>query len=156
MLASAGPIYEDDFSLEVERAFESFSSKGGLFRIEDASQEGIDEDVIQVAEIYNDMMRSREAERSGMGTRAADPSMWNWCGSRNTKDDPTFPALNSIDSACKDHDLCLRGGEVGQCQCDSYFIQRLKQLRSDYSPGLERGYIEAAIQAVPWFHGCKW
>ncbi len=40
----------------------------------------------------------------------------NWCGPDNTKDDPNYPAIDKIDAACREHDLCLKNLGYHDCK----------------------------------------
>ncbi|MCH6196264.1 hypothetical protein MHT86_01960 [Corynebacterium mastitidis] len=122
-----------------------------LFDAEAAYEDGVDWNVIEVGQAYNEMIELQAGTSEGAGFRDLNPTNYgNWCGKNNSG--PGWP-INSLDQACKNHDICLSQGGA-TCDCDHNFVSSLRIIRGQYS-GWARAYLEAAIIAVPAWHGCR-
>ncbi len=152
-------VYSDEFSTEVDDAFDVFSGSEGvpqLFDVDRAHQDGVSPEVIEVAETYNQMWREQRAKETGISTRQFPIDYGKWCGPNNTQSNANILGRNSLDNACRSHDLCLRYKNDPKCDCDCRFVVRLKQFRAEYPEGTrERTYLEAAIRIVPRWHRCN-
>ena len=120
-----------------------------LFDAVGAENDRVDQRIIDVGAMYNAMIDPAETSGDGADRIPNLQNRWRYCGKNNSG--PGAP-LNSADAACKRHDECLASGKA-YCWCDTQFVYDLRRIRNHYS-GVDRVYIEAAIQAVPRYHGC--
>lgn len=140
---------EHEISAAIDR-FVAYNGKAKLFDAKAAALARVEKDIIDVGLVYNEMVIG-ESEADYSQTRVANPlNRWRYCGKNNSG--PGAP-VNSADEACKRHDNCLAAG-TAVCWCDTQFVYDLRRIRNQYS-GADRVYIEAAIQAVPRYHGCQ-
>lgn len=137
---------------EISAAISQYSvDSDGVKRFDSKAAEdaGVDINIINVGLVYNEMLAD-EVSGHNPHTRLANPlNRWRYCGKYNSG--PGEP-LNSADEACRRHDKCLAAGTAVRW-CDSQLVYDLRRVRGQYS-GADRVYIEAAIQAVPRYHGC--
>lgn len=149
----------EQFNKELDSALDRFVDKQTLeFDVAGAQKAGTSEEVLEVGTGYNDYLKqfeSCEKKREASDSKEWDPAClslferWNWCGKCHTNGGTP---QNSADRICMNHDKCLTAGRK-VCDCDKEFVNHMKSIRTHYS-GRDRAYIEAAIRAVPTFHGC--
>lgn len=149
----------DPTETEIRSAIESHQvqSPDGLtlFDAASAASEGIDARIIEVGNVYNDIVRDQATlTDDAIADRDLNPTNYgNWCGAKNSG--PGEP-INSLDRACMGHDHCLNINRP-TCDCDREFIDRLRAIRGEYpwsNQRRARSYLEAAIIAVPTWHLC--
>lgn len=120
------------------------------FDISEAENDNVDPRIVEIGNTANAIINDSNAT-SGL-IQPADLNPTNdgrWCGKNNSG--PGDP-IDELDRACMGHDHCLNISRP-TCDCDREFVNRLRQIRGQFS-GWSRTYLEAAIIAVPAWHGC--
>ena len=121
------------------------------FDMERAVDDNVDPTIIEIGDQANVLAADNNATQAGVRFRDLNPTNYGrWCGKNNSG--PGHP-IDSLDRACMGHDQCLNIRRP-VCDCDREFINRLRQIRHQYSAG-PRVYLEAAIVVVPRWHGCN-
>lgn len=121
------------------------------FDTERAVTDNVDPRIIEIGEQANFLMSDQASSESDRQLRDLNPANYGrWCGKNNSG--PGNP-INSLDRACMGHDHCLNIKRP-VCDCDREFVNRLRQIKNQYS-GWPRTYLEAAIVVVPKWHGCR-
>lgn len=116
-----------------------------------AAENNVDPRIVEIGEQANYLLVDYNTTKSDKQLRDLNPTNYgNWCGKNNSG--PGDP-INSLDRACMGHDHCLNIKRP-VCDCDRGFVRKLREIRNHYS-GWSRTYLEAAIVAVPLWHGCK-
>lgn len=152
---------------DVDEAFARYvNHRDGVFDLESAQVDGVDEQILEVGRIYNlmigrnDHCLSRDQINTypqGYARASIDwaglgiTERWNWCGRDRTNGGAPH---NSADRVCMNHDRCLSRAKADMCACDRNFVNGMRSVKGSYR-GVDRIYIEAAIRAVPRFHNCK-
>lgn len=106
---------------------------------------------ITLAEMVNELAISYKNQKLSHNKvikrirRGLIPTYGNWCGPGHTMDDRNGNAIDILDWACKDHDICYRDNGYWNIDCDKRFIKQLKAiLDSDVLSPDGRLYASAA------------
>lgn len=86
-----------------------------------AVQSGIDYTQCQLTTGYQVVATSVQEVASWFGKTDVICNHGNWCGAKCSGSGGTAPAVDNLDAACKEHDLCLAGkpsATCGNCDCD--------------------------------------
>lgn len=145
--------FPTEFEIRTQIAEHSEPGEHGsrLFNAEKATANGVDPRIVEIGELSNRMIIEEQEGTPPNGTYDLNPTNYgNWCGANNSG--PGEP-INSLDRACMGHDICLQQGTY-VCDCDTRFVNSLRIIRHQYA-GWDRTYLEAAIIAVPAWHGCS-
>lgn len=75
------------------------------------------------------------------GFQSFSPSMpmhGNWCGPNHPSNplEASYPPIDPLDEACRQHDVCIAAKGTGDCGCDIAFMNTLKRMPYP-TPGLE-------------------
>lgn len=120
------------------------------FDITEAENDKVDSRIVEIGKTANTIMNESEATSELPQPADLNPTNYGrWCGKNNSG--PGDP-INELDRACMGHDHCLNINRP-TCDCDREFVSRLREIRGQFS-GWARTYLEAAIIAVPAWHGC--
>jgi hypothetical protein len=70
-----------------------------------------------------------------------------WCGPQNTQPDQSTPPDDTLDAACKKHDLCYYNSFNHNCPCDRDMLINLDSVRA------KNEHAEAyKVAAIAWFN----
>ncbi|MFD5868955.1 hypothetical protein ACFWGD_10155 [Corynebacterium sp. NPDC060344] len=142
---------ETEIHLTLEKYATTNADGSVYYDTRTAENDNVDRRIVEVAELVNQLEREASSEPGQIQPNDLNPTNYGrWCGKNNSG--PGDP-IDELDRACMGHDHCLNINRP-TCDCDREFVNRLRQIRGQFS-GWSRTYLEAAIIAVPRWHGCR-
>lgn len=121
------------------------------YDVQAAAADNVDSRIVEIGDLVNRLEQESVTSPDQAQPNDLNPTNYGpWCGKNNSG--PGDP-IDELDRTCMGHDHCLNIGRP-TCDCDREFVNRLRQIRGQFS-GWARTYLEAAIIAVPRWHGCR-
>lgn len=141
--------------IEIHQTLAKYASQNqdGSVRydVQAAAADNVDSRIVEIGDLVNRLEQDSVTSPGQAQPNDLNPTNYGrWCGKNNSG--PGDP-IDELDRACMGHDHCLNIGRP-TCDCDREFVNRLRQIRGQFS-GWARTYLEAAIIAVPRWHGCR-
>lgn len=113
------------------------------YDVQAAAADNVDSRIVEIGDLVNRLEQESVTSPDQAQPNDLNPTNYGrWCGKNNSG--PGDP-IDELDRACMGHDHCLNIGRP-TCDCDREFVNRLRQIRGQFS-GWARTYLEAAIIA---------
>lgn len=118
--------------------------------VEAMKENNVPQEYINIGIVFNEVGVDYTSSNLTIGSfiearMAYTPTYGNWCGGGHTMGDRNGLAIDLLDHACKEHDLCYRDNGQWNAKCDIQFIKKLKSLLDSGSiHGRTRTYAAGA------------